>query len=514
MNTTVFLATLALFGMLILLLSTRWGIGLSPDSTAYIGVARSLLNGQGFSLPSSTGKAIPYTLQAPLYPALLAFIGLFKTDPLVGARWLNSFLFGANIFLVGHLIGRYCPGSHYAPILGSILMLSSLDMLTIHSMGWTEPTFIFLSLLSISLMAAYAEKRPKLLTTSAVVTALAFLARYPGLAIVFTGIAAILFASGHGLRMRIRDSVIFISIACLPMAIWVIRNLIVAGNATGYAIVVRPPTFDTLRPALLTYSAWLIPDRIQGTLRSILVAGGAIGGLILTAAGLRSTRSSRVRRDPPSRELAKLPVLLATFVILYIGLLVASASLSSFWQAELGGRYQAPVFVSILVLSVCLGDELLKSAEGIGWLRLATMLLSILLAGFYLVRGTVWVIGHQGDGQGYASKLWRQSVIVESIKALPAGINVYSNADDAIYILTGKATDSIPAKIDSRTGRLNNEYASQMGSVADQLRNRSAVLVYFHSSYRPYLPSEEELQRILPVRVIETGPDGSIYGGR
>ena len=149
------LAILALIGIVILSLITRWGIGISPDSTIYIGSARNLLNGHGLSVMSGDGQAIPLTHYPPLFPILLSILGKSGIVLPEVARWLNVCLFGANILLVGLVINRYTHGSIWVPAFGSFLMLTSVHMLHIHAMAWSEPMFIFFGILGLFLLDIY-----------------------------------------------------------------------------------------------------------------------------------------------------------------------------------------------------------------------------------------------------------------------------------------------------------------------------------------------------------------------
>ena len=83
--------------MLSLLSTSRYGVGLSSDSTEYISAARGLLAGQGYVCHDGS----PYTGWPPLFPTLLAGIGLTGIDPTTAARFLNAFAFGgANASIV------------------------------------------------------------------------------------------------------------------------------------------------------------------------------------------------------------------------------------------------------------------------------------------------------------------------------------------------------------------------------------------------------------------------------
>jgi len=77
--------------------------------------------------------------------------------------------------------------------------------------------------------------------------------------------------------------------------------------------------------------------------------------------------------------------------------------------------------------------------EGIRVIQVASIVLCIVFAGSYLLRGTSRIIrAHNSDGQGYAGKAWKQSEIIQKVRALPSELRVYTNAPDAIHIFSGK----------------------------------------------------------------------------
>jgi hypothetical protein len=96
--------TQSVVGATALLFSTRWGIGLSPDSVVYIASARNLLSGFGLSVSFTTGEFLPLTHYPSLFSAGLAGLGFVGIDPLDRARWLNALIFGANITLLGIVV--------------------------------------------------------------------------------------------------------------------------------------------------------------------------------------------------------------------------------------------------------------------------------------------------------------------------------------------------------------------------------------------------------------------------
>src|SRR5687767_13052410 len=75
--------------------ATRWGVGITPDSIAYIAGARSVLSGDGFAMPGA--EPAPITHFPPFYSFILAAIGVIGPDPLTVARWLGALVFAANV---------------------------------------------------------------------------------------------------------------------------------------------------------------------------------------------------------------------------------------------------------------------------------------------------------------------------------------------------------------------------------------------------------------------------------
>lgn len=79
--------------------ATRWGPWAMSDATEYIISARNLLEGHGLGLFAASGRFMPLSLHPPLYPLVLAALGVTGLDLVLIARWLDAFLFGAIVFL-------------------------------------------------------------------------------------------------------------------------------------------------------------------------------------------------------------------------------------------------------------------------------------------------------------------------------------------------------------------------------------------------------------------------------
>src|SRR3954467_2063572 len=87
------LALIAAVASALVVWATRWGAGLSLDSTRYLSAANNLT-------AALTGDATHrLTHYPPLFPVVLSVSRLFGGTPVVMARWLNAALLALNTIL-------------------------------------------------------------------------------------------------------------------------------------------------------------------------------------------------------------------------------------------------------------------------------------------------------------------------------------------------------------------------------------------------------------------------------
>ncbi len=86
---------LSIIGIILILFRTSlYGAGMTGDSATYISITRNLLSGKGYiSFNNSLTPDFP-----PLFPLILAFIGLSGIDPYDGVRLFNAVVFGLIIY--------------------------------------------------------------------------------------------------------------------------------------------------------------------------------------------------------------------------------------------------------------------------------------------------------------------------------------------------------------------------------------------------------------------------------
>lgn len=496
---------IAVSGIFAVLYSTKWGAGINSDSIGYIELARNLSNGLGFGKLSFDGNFTPMTHWTPLFPATLSALGLLEIDPVSAARWLNATLFGANILLVGLIINKFTCSLRMAAF-GSLLMLLSDSTLNIHSMAWSEPLFIFFVLLGFFLLACYIEDpKPLTLISAAGAIALASLARWAGLPFIFSGTLGVLFFSKKTYRKRIIDTSVFAVVSFLPIALFMIRNILLTGGTSDARIYFHPVTMNHLANMLKTFSHWLLPTEQIPLMIMMLF-------LIILVIGLPAFfHKKNYEKHYADAYLIKIMHLLAINIIVYIMFIIVCIS-SADASIPLNYRILIPVYVLGLIFIVCGGYQMVRSAEQNRIIKVASIAICVMFAGCYLISGTQEIVYNHNEGQGYASRVWKESEIIQNVKKLPRGIIIYTNGKDAMSFLAGRSSLIIPEEVKRKTLKVNSQYSSEMAIMKERIKKNNGVLVYFDSiTWRWYLPQISELERQLHLKLVTKCADGAIY---
>lgn len=91
-------------------------------------------------------------------------------------------------------------------------------------------------------------------------------------------------------------------------------------------------------------------------------------------------------------------------------------------------------------------------------------------------------------------------------------ILIFLNGPDAIYFITGKLARPVTNRVSPLSRKINDKFESELALMKQQLQRRNGILVYFNTiAWRWYLPTEDKLQDLLPLRLIVRASDGGIY---
>ncbi len=488
-----------------------WGVGISPDSLVYVGAADSITAGKGVRTIAShytplTAAGAPLTIFPPAYPLLLSMSARLTRDRLASAKWLHAFIYGATVFVIGMLAYVGTGGSIAAALASILLFQTSARVFDVFTMAWSDSPFMLLCLLAVLLLIWHiARPTVWLLLAAAAAASAVTLTRYVGVVILPPMVLTILLLKTAPLKHRIRDSLILGVVASLPLALWFVRNLLVANSATERALSFHLISKADILVMMNSLALFWVP--FPGSLVFKIVLLAIAGGFLLyvTIIALATRKWKQQERDI---SLAMI-VLSASFAVSYVVFMLTYNTFVS-PQADLDVRDLCPFFVFLNVLAVTAVYRA-AAVRRMLWIGFLAVLVpwATLNASDTISR----VAERRANGVRFSSREWTSSATVNYLRSSPADWVVYSNGIDLINFLTGRDALRIPAKADPVKGSLNLRFDQEIESVRDEVRQHRAIVVYFDNvDWRWYLPTRSELEDRYQFPVMTELPDGVIYG--
>ena len=423
----------------------HFGPGLTPDSSTYVSVARSLVDGEGFVAFYGDLQLFP-----PLFPLVVAVGGVFGVDAIAAAAWVNAAAFGGAVWLVGGWLHR-----RGAPALLSIgaacAAALSLPMARVVAYVWSESLFVFLVVLSLWLLDRHVRNGGRrALLLAAICAALCCVTRYVGLAVVACGVVVLVVAGRGAVTMRLRRVAAYVAITLLPIGLWMARSWVLfgvpvaeseAGRWTSALHALDTASTEvlswTLGPSVFWRLGWLWGEGLQPALASVgwkLAALGLCIGFFAWAL---------VRRLGAWRAVF-VPV---CFLACYFALLAVALPLRGLFPEP---RYFAPVHLP-LILTVALGINAVLARGPERSASRGRRLLTGAIAGVGMALWlSQWANAQRIDiaqwlargSDGYGARRWHNSETVLHLRTagLP-GNRVFTNDHAAVYLLAGLGPD-------------------------------------------------------------------------
>ena len=263
---------------------TRFGVGTSSDSAVYLEAARSLIDKGQLSV-----RGRPLTHYPPAYPLLLAAVaGSIGLSVLDSARWVHLVLYLANLSVFAMIVFRISGRSSAFTILGVVLFASSRRLLEIHGMAWSEPPFLLCMLVGFLHMLLYVEegRLSSLIVASASIAA-ALMTRYVGITLLPPAMLLVIMDRRQPLKSRLTRAGLLAVGVISPLAIWLIRNWLVASTSTNRQLGVHLISRKVLSEGIGTISYWVVPAHLPFILSAVIalavicVVAFAFGSTIL-----------------------------------------------------------------------------------------------------------------------------------------------------------------------------------------------------------------------------------------
>ncbi|HEX8890163.1 MAG TPA: glycosyltransferase family 39 protein [Pyrinomonadaceae bacterium] len=504
-----FILISTLVGFVALWHVTRSGICIITDSSYYLMVSESLVKYHAFATFTPDGHIKPLTVWPPLYPSLLSLFRLISISPAAAARWINAILFGLNASLAGLLVKRVSRGGLIVAAACALLFLSSTSMLSLHWVALSEPLFIFFLLACLYSLCGYLEnKRLGWLLAAACAASMAWLTRYSGISFVAAGTLAVLLLSDLKRARRIVHAALFSLTASIPNLLWMVRNQIVAGTASGKHFGWHPATLSLFQDYLITIARFILPE---GMIPATVTALALLGLLLLLALSWR--------RGHLKLSLNRAQKLLLLFAAAYSALLYISIS---FLDANLvidTWRLSLPICLIGFILALSFVQRLFASGGGNALnrrSRQAATACAILFLCAFTFRGAQWISTSDSgesknvESSNFTSRYWTESSLIQALKELPPDTPIYTNGPDALYVLTGRPAYPLPQKFNVETLQASASYEESLQAIGDKLKD-GGVVVFLYTHRFANLPTQQELLEKLALEEVFKDTTGKIF---
>ncbi len=482
---------------IILLATSKYGAGLTPDSVGYVALARNLIAGQGYTSIHGT----PWVAQPPLFTVLIALISIVvRQDVLHFVHIVNAVLFGGIVYLSGLLADRYF-SSKLLALLATISVLISKPLTYVSTQALTEPLFIILLLLFLIFAWEYLQTSKSMnFFGMAVLAGLASLTRYAGAALIFTGAAIVLFATWPNYKKTIQQIFLFGGVASVPFSGWFVRNWVVVGTILGADQRSSPPFYPyfNLIETVETLLSWYLP---YFQIHDLILSSTFVGfSFVWRQKFWQRVKSFLIPVDP-----------IRLFIFFFSVFMWISVQRE---MVRMEPRFLFALYIPLTFLLFKGFEKLIQKLEVRYSSKIANGILVILFAiwSIFPISSLIFRTQTQlaeGAG-GYNTDLWRQSETLHYLSQLElqANTTVYSNSYDAIYVLTDIQAKKSPQKIYDAPPPITDAERIAQGTWPE---TSQAYLVWFFQNNRAAIYTLGELLELVEMERVGEFDDGKIF---
>jgi hypothetical protein len=486
----------ACIGFYVIYLYTKYsGVGISPDSIMYASTATNI-QAHGSLL---TFNKHPITFFPVFYPFFLGLIQFItRVDPIKAGAMIDASLFAGVVFTSGWITSKFlseakvfilgtknkwliigyillCFGlsfgllkitlwpDNFLPdtafvskwlilsvlifIIGQkykwmilVAIILSPGLLEIYTYLWSETLFILEVLLFIVAYWRYLQNHSlKWLLIVGIITTIACITRYVGVTIGATGGLLLLLDDRLPIKKKIGHILFYggVSVSLL------VANLVLNKLSTGLSTGTREPAITPFSENL-HYFGTVICD--WGALSNKTYPYAGLIAAVIFVALIIVLLFKTFKREINSYE-----NIVIAFAIVYSLFMVTWASISRFERID--SRLIAPVFIPLLIACTSWVPDVLRLVKSKARYVLAGVAIVLMVAFEYATYQTDWQRYDDENDYGvpgYSDDGWNKSDFIVYLKQhqsnYKAGVPIYTNADEAVYLFTGMSSTLIPHK--------------------------------------------------------------------
>ena len=502
----IFLSALTVLAIILCGIATsKYGAGISSDSTKYLSVAQSLLEGRGLV----DHKGAPLLSWPPLYSMMLAGLSLLTgLDVFVAGWYFNVLLYGLNVFLSGILFYRVFSEKPLYAYLASLFVFLSISSLRIHANISSDPFYLTLTLGFLISLDGYVKKHSyRAFAWMVLFSVLAPLHRYVGLAITVTAEIVILIENRKSIRILLRDGFVLGILSVLPIAWWLfVHNMMMNGSLWGLSS--QPVDVgENISLALTKMLHWFVP--YLTVLMPILIRPWIpLSMLALILVLLNWNHGENGRAWVLSFTNPAVYPTMVYAVVYFIAL--ALTVITQDHRDLFSDRYYVILLVPTAIVIFFTFDTLILPHLKFSFRQIQTALILVFaLWAIYPVYSTAEYLseatqlGEPGGANMFNNKKYREMPIVAEMQRLRAEQpqeTFYSNYVDAVWFYTRKPVTLLPFVNDDPTT-----------AYAGWPYDKPGYIIWFEpNEYKHYL-APQKIAQFADVKLIYRGKDGEIY---
>jgi hypothetical protein len=411
---------------LILFVISLGELSVSPDSVVYLYAGETFSAGQGLRDIRSGLDNNYLNHYPPLLPLLISVVGDIFTSGnyMKAAGFLNSLFYGATIFLLSFITGRETKNYKFT-IFVTVFYVTVVGLARIHLYVWSEPIFIFMSILSLWVLEKHFRTGSFWwLFISAVCMCIAALDRYIAIVLIGSGGLSLLLFSKHKLVKRLLLTSTFGFISSVGLIAWFIRNNVLDIPITGRKVKFHPMIADYYKKFAVSVKEFLFQVS-TGKSESLIIGVALLIIFLITVIKFRTT----IRHTLKESRYLKILTIYGTAYFTFLAI-----SNTFFDHTPLYYRITFPAFIIFALIAFLI---IYRNRTSLST-RFNKLIWIISIA--YLGINTLFFVRSLVNfhPKGINNAKWKNSEIATFLKNTPKETTVYVDRPGTAYFLANR----------------------------------------------------------------------------
>ncbi|MDX1371542.1 MAG: hypothetical protein R3321_03690 [Nitrososphaeraceae archaeon] len=460
-----------------------YGIGITPDSVAYLELAQNISHGEGYVLH---GKFV--THWPPFYPFIIGIIDkITKIDILNIAKYLNLTLLFTIAITTLKLLKYYKVHFSLKISIPSLILVSTA--LTVSLYAWSELLFIQLTLLSFLFsIQGIKNYKSSYLFYGGLIGFLSLLTRYAGIGFIFGQFFIFLiYLPDKNYLKKIIRILVFSAPIIVGIIIWGYVITHMNSHSVDRSITFHPVDSQKILNILRTLKIWFFSNPLFVIIPITVIA--ALSFYI------------KVSIKDFLKALKQVPGSLLIMIFSYLFFLLVSIH---FFDANtpLDNRLLSPIFPFLLIAICKILDSFrkLNNRNDINVLLILTLSSSILSSSFSFYNY------HYKNGAGFTSVHNKNIINIIEQALTKKDLTIYTNNVSFFefkFAHSNHIVSSLPNSYNPINHNKNLEFSIQLKKIKNSISKKNAVIVFFYDMERKYTVSSHLLTKNLEKSAIK-----------